>query len=116
MKSPYKLLQNAIDDAILDRDSFSDAYSRTGPESDEALRLIGKLTALKERRIKSLSPDEIEVVRCAFIYAEQWRRGVAAAQCDKREIAFSKNRADEYLKFRLSLWGKTKLDVVLGVQ
>ena len=108
------LLQKAIDDAILDRDSFSDAYSRTGAESDEALELIRKMEALKGKSILILTDDERLTAYYSFLYAEQWRKSLSEAQAAASEIKFSAAWARRFNEVRLRKWGMSKLERLMS--
>lgn len=104
------LLKRAIEDAVSDRDTFSDAYGRSGPESDEALALIENMRELSGRSFRTMTDAEKLIAHDVFLYAQQWRDSLALAQVRLTEKKYSQLRADRYREVRMRRWGKTKLE------
>lgn len=111
--SDDSLLKRAIEDAVSDRDSFSEAYSRTGAESDKAVALISKIRALKDKSFKTMTDNDLLIARQTFLYAEQWRDGLAQAQINAADRKFSCDWARRFREVRMRKWGKTKLEHIL---
>lgn len=72
-------LQQAIEGAILDRESLADAYGYEGPEAKEALADIKRLGSLRRKRLSNMSPDALSLAFKALVWAEQWESGLADA-------------------------------------
>jgi hypothetical protein len=111
-----KLLQKAIHPAILDRQSFVDAYYPDAENSavKEALIEIKNIAELKNKKLDDLSEAENEAARLAFIYAESWDGSFADSCRGSIESKEAQKSADAFRKTRIKLWGRTHFEVNLN--
>lgn len=111
--SDDRLLQRAINAAVLDRESLSEAYGGRGPVSDKALETATKVQALVGKKLAKLSEDEQQAAFSAFLYAEQWERTLAEALVSRKLKEQSSRLADQFKGVRHRRWGRTKLEVLI---
>lgn len=111
--SPDTLLQRAIEPAVQDRIALADAYGREGEIATEATEHAKRIQALQGRKFKSLSADDLELARLAFVFAEQWDSSLAVAQGPGRDGRKSAESARLFREFRLFVWGKTQMEAMI---
>lgn len=107
-------LQQAIEGAILDRESLADAYGYEGSEANEAVADVKRLGSLRRKRLSSMSADALSLAFKALVWAEQWESGLADANPpgseDRRTAALA---AASYRELRLRRWGKTQFEAIM---
>lgn len=112
--SDNRILQQAIEPAILDRESYADAVSPKAPEGQQALALAQKFPGLRGKRLDKLTADELETARLVLIFAEQWESGYADAnpgEPHKRNALAAAKRSRE---LRLRLFGQTRFEAMVA--
>lgn len=111
-RSDDSLLASAIPAAILDRESFAEAYHNVGPEADEAFELVGAIRRLGKKKLSELSHAERECARLCFIYAEQYEQSRADARVEAGRSweTDPARKAASFKELRMRLWGKTRLE------
>lgn len=100
--------------AVMDRESFLDAWSGTGDAQviDDTNAAIARFNAIKGKTFKDSLVADREGVRLALLCAESWYSGSQSAQVgrEKRHAAAIYKRAHE---LRMKLFGNTQLETML---
>lgn len=104
------LLARSLEPAMLDRESFAEAVTRSSPEGVEALALADRIKALRGKKLDQLSPDEERDARAAFLFAQQWEEGFADSKPGKKWETKALLNARLFREVRLRRWGKTQLE------
>jgi hypothetical protein len=108
------VLSRALTPAILDRESYAQAYGSKGPEAEEALALKRGIEALRGKKLKALTDAQRETARLALLYAEQWEASLAEANEGLPDAAEPLKDAETFRKMRLRLWGRTAMEAALA--
>lgn len=106
------LLQRAIAPAIMDRESFIEAYRGQGVEAEEARQEIAAMEALKGRRFASLDLTGRRAAMMALLYAEQWCDSFAdsISRSNPGESRKERRCADRFRQLRHQLFGPTRFE------
>ncbi|KWT98247.1 MULTISPECIES: hypothetical protein [unclassified Variovorax] len=107
-------LTRALAPAVLDRESYAQAYGGKGPEAEAATALKFAFEALRGKSLKSLTSEERETARLALIYAEQWEASLAEANEGLPDAQEPLREAAAFRKMRLRLWGRTAMEAALA--
>ena len=113
-RSDDATLARSVSPAILDRESYADAYSRKGPESAEALALRDEFQALRGKRLKAMSPSEQNTARLMLLYAEQWEVSLAESNPGKATEAECRRNVAHFREMRHRLWGRSALEASIA--
>jgi len=101
------LLARAIPSALKDRADLVRAYAGVDGDVVESIKAqSAQIRAIKGKRLRDLTEPEREAARLAFVYAEQYERGLDDAQPERR----ARENARRYREVRLRLWGKTEFE------
>lgn len=112
--TPDSVLQKAIQAAVLDRESLADAYSNEGEWADEAKCEATQMQALRGKRLKNMSEDELKTAFKVFVYAEQWERSLSDAEgpsvYGKKALA----EANTFRDVRLAIMGRSAFEAAMA--
>lgn len=107
------LLGRAITCALLDRESLLDAYGGEGSTADDIRAQIARLESLKGKKFAKMTPAEQLVAMAAFLYGEQWERGLADASPGNETEATCRKNVVLFREVRLRRWGRTQQEVAM---
>lgn len=98
MVNMNKLLRQAVNDAVRDRESLACAFGEDTPEGINALKDAERVKAISGVDWHKMNADQREMVRCVLLWAEQDR------------IDIDPKLAALYRQERVRRWGKTYLE------
>jgi hypothetical protein len=109
------LWPTVCDRALMDRESFLEAWSGTGDNQvkDDINAEIARFRLLKGKTLKESMAADREGVRLAMLSAECWYLGTESAQVgrEKKHAAAMYKRVHEV---RSKLFGRTKLESMIA--
>lgn len=104
------LLQRAIVAAIEDRKSLAAAYHNEGEHAADAMSTAAAIRALKGVKLAAMTPEQLQVVAQAFVFAEQWEQSLADSNEGSRFATESLRNVRLYREVRMRRWGRTQLE------
>lgn len=111
--SDDRVLQQSIEPAALDRESYADAV-KGSPEEQDALAMAERTRTLRGKKLAKLAGDDLETARLTLLFAEQYETGFADSNPGEPHKTKALQAAKRIREVRIRLFGRTAFEVMVS--